>query len=204
MSVLEWEFDRKDAGKFEKTDDFLRYIYSTGSRKFHETILVYFHFIFRPNFGPKSLAHHVAVMEELVRRDKNRPSVVMWSVANEPSSDLPQAEDYFRYVRLGGPPQRPTADCILRRGGTCVTSPRRRMQSGSCLIRRLLNHRWVTYCLLQSVFEILQHKSPWLKYLFLDRTVINHTRSLDATRPVTFVNNKSPTTDRAVSISRRR
>ena len=78
-----------------------------------------------PNFGPESLAHHLVVMEELVRRDKNRPSVVMWSVANEPSSDRPQAEDYFR-------------------------------------------------------------------------SVINHTRSLDPTRPVTFVNNKSPNTDRAV------
>lgn len=36
-------------------------------------------------------------MAELVRRDKNRPSVVMWSVANEPASSKPGAEAYFKY-----------------------------------------------------------------------------------------------------------
>ncbi|XP_043910159.1 beta-glucuronidase isoform X2 [Protopterus annectens] len=48
------------------------------------------------SFGNESLAHHLIVMEELVRRDKNRPSVVMWSVANEPASELPPAEYYFK------------------------------------------------------------------------------------------------------------
>lgn len=41
----------------------------------------------------------MAVIEELVARDKNRPSVVMWSLANEPSSELPVAENYFKYVK---------------------------------------------------------------------------------------------------------
>ncbi|KAG8451786.1 hypothetical protein GDO86_003832 [Hymenochirus boettgeri] len=50
------------------------------------------------SFGNSSLAHHLAVMEELVRRDKNRPSVVMWSVANEPASQLPEAGYYFKTV----------------------------------------------------------------------------------------------------------
>ncbi|XP_015501829.1 beta-glucuronidase isoform X2 [Parus major] len=50
------------------------------------------------SFGNKSLQHHLAVMEELVRRDKNRPSVVMWSVANEPASELPPAAHYFKTV----------------------------------------------------------------------------------------------------------
>ncbi|OXB57629.1 hypothetical protein ASZ78_007024 [Callipepla squamata] len=35
-------------------------------------------------------------MEELIRRDKNRPSVVMWSVANEPAAELPPAAYYFK------------------------------------------------------------------------------------------------------------
>ncbi|XP_067866403.1 beta-glucuronidase isoform X2 [Heterodontus francisci] len=48
------------------------------------------------SFGNKSLAHHLTVMKELVHRDKNRPSVVMWSVANEPASGLPQANEYFK------------------------------------------------------------------------------------------------------------
>ncbi|XP_075709032.1 beta-glucuronidase [Rhinoderma darwinii] len=50
------------------------------------------------SFGKKSLQHHLVVMEELVRRDKNRPSVVMWSVANEPASQLPSAGYYFKTV----------------------------------------------------------------------------------------------------------
>ncbi|KAM8976621.1 beta-glucuronidase [Pelodytes ibericus] len=50
------------------------------------------------SFGNQSLHHHLVVMEELVRRDKNRPSVVMWSVANEPASQLEPAGYYFKTV----------------------------------------------------------------------------------------------------------
>ncbi|KAK3595798.1 hypothetical protein CHS0354_025436 [Potamilus streckersoni] len=50
------------------------------------------------NFGNVSLAHHLEVMEELVRRDKNRPSVIIWSVANEPATNKPIAEPYFKTV----------------------------------------------------------------------------------------------------------
>ncbi|XP_071849409.1 beta-glucuronidase-like [Apostichopus japonicus] len=46
----------------------------------------------------QSLSHHRDVMFELVRRDKNRPSVVMWSVANEPNSGIPEAGPYFKGV----------------------------------------------------------------------------------------------------------
>ncbi|XP_077078609.1 beta-glucuronidase [Siphateles boraxobius] len=48
------------------------------------------------SFGNVSLAHHLIVMEELIRRDKNHPSVVMWSVANEPASEMPPAGHYFK------------------------------------------------------------------------------------------------------------
>ena len=44
------------------------------------------------------LANHLKVMSELVARDKNRASVVMWSVANEPVSEVPEAEEYFQKV----------------------------------------------------------------------------------------------------------
>ncbi|XP_066552206.1 beta-glucuronidase [Amia ocellicauda] len=50
------------------------------------------------SFGNESLAHHLVVMEELVRRDKNHPSVVMWSVANEPAAEMPPADFYFKSV----------------------------------------------------------------------------------------------------------
>ncbi|XP_026037878.1 beta-glucuronidase [Astatotilapia calliptera] len=48
------------------------------------------------SFRNASLSHHLVVMDELVRRDKNHPSVVMWSVANEPASEMPPAEFYFK------------------------------------------------------------------------------------------------------------
>ncbi|XP_068186609.1 beta-glucuronidase [Antennarius striatus] len=50
------------------------------------------------SFGKASMNHHLIVMEELVRRDKNHPSVVMWSVANEPASAMPPAGLYFQTV----------------------------------------------------------------------------------------------------------
>jgi beta-glucuronidase len=37
-------------------------------------------------------------MGEMVARDKNRASVVMWSVANEPKSEVPEARPYFDKV----------------------------------------------------------------------------------------------------------
>ncbi len=38
---------------------------------------------------------HEQILKELVKRDKNHPSVVMWSVANEPDSDSEGAKEYF-------------------------------------------------------------------------------------------------------------
>ena len=39
---------------------------------------------------------HAQAIRELVARDKNHPSVVLWSIANEPESDTEEAEAYFR------------------------------------------------------------------------------------------------------------
>lgn len=50
------------------------------------------------NFVNKTLTHHLEVMNELIARDKNHPSVVMWSVANEPKSSLSVSEGYFKAV----------------------------------------------------------------------------------------------------------
>ncbi|KAM7441552.1 hypothetical protein ABFA07_009429 [Porites harrisoni] len=52
----------------------------------------------RENLMNATLHHHLDVMAELVRRDKNRPSVVMWSVANEPASYSSKATSYFQSV----------------------------------------------------------------------------------------------------------
>lgn len=56
----------------------------------------YFDMSSKGNFGNESLAHHLKVMEEMIERDKNRPAVIMWSMANEPQSGLPEAEFYFK------------------------------------------------------------------------------------------------------------
>ncbi|MDE6182307.1 MAG: beta-glucuronidase [Eubacteriales bacterium] len=38
---------------------------------------------------------HEQAIKELIERDKNHPSVVMWSIANEPDSDAEGAKEYF-------------------------------------------------------------------------------------------------------------
>jgi len=50
------------------------------------------------NMGPESLSHHMEVMTEMIQRDKNRPGVIAWSVANEPGSQIPEADHYFSTV----------------------------------------------------------------------------------------------------------
>ena len=43
----------------------------------------------------KVLYNHIETMERLIKRDKNHPSVVMWSLANEPHCYAPESENYF-------------------------------------------------------------------------------------------------------------
>ncbi|MGN6405259.1 beta-glucuronidase [Sinomonas sp.] len=54
----------------------------------------------RPTFSPETIndqtqAAHAQHLRELIDRDKNHPSVVMWCVANEPSSNEEGAREYF-------------------------------------------------------------------------------------------------------------
>ncbi len=67
-------------------------------------------------FGDALLSNHLRAISEMVARDKNRASVVMWSVANEPRSAVPQAEPYFRKVVQHTKQMDPT------RPVTCVVS----------------------------------------------------------------------------------
>jgi len=51
-------------------------------------------------FSPETIddvaqANHAQAIRELVARDKNHPSVVLWSIANEPESDTAAAREYF-------------------------------------------------------------------------------------------------------------
>jgi beta-glucuronidase len=49
-------------------------------------------------FDDTLLKQHLQTITELIQRDKNRPSVVMWSIANEPHSSDKAALDYFKKV----------------------------------------------------------------------------------------------------------
>lgn len=74
--------------------------------------------------GAETRAVHARAIEELVARDKNHPSVVLWSIANEPESQTMEADDYFRPLfeltrRLD--PTRPVgfANVVLAPHGEC-------------------------------------------------------------------------------------
>ncbi|XP_071051958.1 beta-glucuronidase isoform X1 [Onthophagus taurus] len=49
-------------------------------------------------FSVALLEKHLKSLTELIKRDKNRPSVVAWSIANEPRTQLINAGPYFRDV----------------------------------------------------------------------------------------------------------
>lgn len=50
------------------------------------------------NFNNRTLSLHVQSMRDLVRRDKNRPAVIMWSIGNEPRSTYAGAGPHFGEV----------------------------------------------------------------------------------------------------------
>ncbi|MEV0349967.1 beta-glucuronidase [Nonomuraea sp. NPDC050680] len=70
---------------------------------------------------------HLRALQELVARDKNRPSVVLWSVANEPDHVQPEARDYFAPLAAATrrlDPTRPVAyvNALLAPPDQCVVT----------------------------------------------------------------------------------
>lgn len=70
---------------------------------------------------------HAQAIRELIARDKNHPSVVLWSIANEPESDTEASEDYFRPlfdVARDADPTRPVGfvNVMLAPHGACRVS----------------------------------------------------------------------------------
>ncbi|KAK3859234.1 hypothetical protein Pcinc_034635 [Petrolisthes cinctipes] len=68
-------------------------------------------------FDEALMNKHISVMQELVQRDKNRPSVIMWSVGNEPKSNQAPALNYFSKVvsaTKSADPSRPVT-CVLNK-----------------------------------------------------------------------------------------
>jgi beta-glucuronidase len=70
---------------------------------------------------------HAQAIRELIARDKNHPSVVLWSIANEPESDTEGAEKYFEPlfdVARKADPTRPVGfvNVMLAPHGKCRVS----------------------------------------------------------------------------------
>ncbi|GAA4285718.1 beta-glucuronidase [Georgenia daeguensis] len=70
---------------------------------------------------------HAQAIRELIARDKNHPSVVLWSIANEPESETEAAENYFRPlfdVAREADPTRPVGfvNVMLAPHGKCRVS----------------------------------------------------------------------------------
>lgn len=70
---------------------------------------------------------HAQVIRDLIARDKNHPSVVIWSIANEPESETEEAENYFRPlfdVARDADPTRPVSfvNVMLAPHGKCRVS----------------------------------------------------------------------------------
>lgn len=85
-------------------------------------------------FSPETInaetqALHAADIRDLIDRDKNHPSVVIWSIANEPESHTEAAEEYFRplldVARRSDPQGRPVGfvNVMLAPQGMCRVTP---------------------------------------------------------------------------------
>lgn len=83
-------------------------------------------------YSPDTVNHitqqtHAQAIRELIARDKNHPSVVLWSIANEPESETEAAENYFRplfEVVRDADPTRPVGfvNVMLAPHGQCRVS----------------------------------------------------------------------------------
>lgn len=49
------------------------------------------------DYSQALLDKHKSSIEQLIHRDRNHPSVVMWSIANEPRTAQLQSDSYFGY-----------------------------------------------------------------------------------------------------------
>lgn len=63
----------------------------------NELLIELLNFTGSSKFSSNLLENHQSSLEQLVHRDRNHPSVIMWSIANEPSADNIKASTYFGY-----------------------------------------------------------------------------------------------------------
>lgn len=93
--------------------------------------------------GASAQELHAQMIRELQARDKNRPSVIIWSVANEPESETEAAQAYFEplieLAKANDPAHRPVGfvNVMLAPHGACRVHP-------SCDVV-MLNRYWGWY-----------------------------------------------------------
>lgn len=84
---------------------------------------------FEKETTPDLLAAHLRALEEMIVRDKNHPSVIMWSLLNEPETTSEAAVPYFKEVfdraRSLDPQKRPRTFALVMNSlpGTCKCYP---------------------------------------------------------------------------------
>jgi len=77
--------------------------------------------------GSATQAVHQRAIEELIARDKNHPSVVLWSLANEPESHTAEARTYFEplfHAARRADPTRPVGfvNMMFAQPGNCTVT----------------------------------------------------------------------------------
>ncbi|GFV66658.1 beta-glucuronidase [Trichonephila clavipes] len=105
------------------------------------------------SFGDVLLKQHKSVLRELVMRDRNHPSVIAWSVANEPSSAKSSADKYFgevtKFVKFLDPTRPVTA---------AINADYTKEKAGKYLDFVMLNHYFSWYSdagSLEIIFPLL-------------------------------------------------
>ncbi len=84
---------------------------------------------FEKETTPALLAAHLLALEEMIVRDKNHPSVIMWSLLNEPETTSDASVPYFKEVfdraRILDPQKRPRTFALVMNSlpGTCKCYP---------------------------------------------------------------------------------
>ena len=72
---------------------------------------------FEKETTPQLLKNHLAQVEEMITRDKNHPSVIAWSLLNEPQCTSDGTEEYFKqvfdYAHALDPQKRPRTYAIV-------------------------------------------------------------------------------------------
>ena len=87
-----------------------------------------------PTYGPqtaneKTQANLLQAVRELIQRDKNHPSVVLWSITNEAETGIPEAVDFFKpaieLARELDPQHRPITyiNVMTEPFGKCLVAP---------------------------------------------------------------------------------